>query len=494
MKKPLSLLSLLLIGAPVLTTISCNWLKPIPSTNPNNFPKNPDYKDPFNSDQNNKKPKIFSYNGITYKIIDEDNINPTNVYYANQVLENNSQEFKALLPKAEDYKIKNWTSDKYFPTIALLSQFVRNLEHYDVKTNSSLFMLKDKNSNTRINAEEYHKLVSKTLDILKDQKELKEVLYDEKEVVSSNKQASIDVIKAFIIGNKRDDPENKMNNYWGKLEPNPKDSFGYSFGYYWKEIPFTANGDISTNINGKIYSVPTGLWLTNRLFQLGSQFKNELFLSKEFFEKDETRFDPKKQHLHLENAFLEYDYRNKLRVYGMQKDLWDMLVAFLELQVALTDKNSVKDQEKTLEQNFEILKIFEKISTYEDSLLKFMQLSELLGFTPDLKANPSLQLFPGSANYPFPVDYRQAYKWAWNEYHHIVQPLAIKLFSINTVKIKFNNAFINENKKYYDFIWKNIKEVDGVEEPYVLNESIAKQKYDNLINYYTRNFGWKYKR
>nr|WP_243728294.1 hypothetical protein [Mycoplasma capricolum] len=161
MKKPLSLLSLLLIGAPVLTTISCNWLKPIPSTNPNNFPKNPDYKDPFNSDQNNKKPRTFSYNGITYKLIDEDNINPTNVYYANQVLENNSQEFKALLPKAEDYKIKNWASDKYFPTISVLSQFVRNLEHYDVKTNSSLFMLKDKNSNTRINSEEYHKLVSK---------------------------------------------------------------------------------------------------------------------------------------------------------------------------------------------------------------------------------------------------------------------------------------------------------------------------------------------
>ncbi|WFQ92678.1 MAG3960 family lipoprotein [Mycoplasma feriruminatoris] len=493
MKKPLSFLSLLLINTPVLVTISCNWAKPIPPTESNMFPKNPNYKEPFNIEQNNKKPKTFLYNGITYKLIDEDNVNPTNIYYASQVLENDSQDFKALIPKAEEYKIKNWTSGNYFPTISLLSQFVRNLEHYDIKTRSSLFMLKDKNSNIRINAQEYHKLVSKTLDILKSQKELKEVLYDEKEVISSSKQASIDKIKAFIIGSKIDDPENKMNNLWGKLVPNPKDSFGVGFGYYWEELPFTADGDRLVNIDGNLYNVPTGLWLTNRLFQLGSQFKNELFLSKEFFEKDETRFDPKKQHLHLENAFLEYDYRNKLRVYGMQKSLWDMLIAFLELQVALTDSKNITDSNKTLEENFKKSKILEKILAYEDRLLVFMQLLELFGFTPDLHANPSLQLFPGSKNYPFPVDYRQAYQWAWNEYHHIVQPLS-REFTRTGVESKFNNTFYNENKKYYDFIWENIKEVDGVERPYVLDESTAKHRYKNLINYYTRNFGWKYRK
>ncbi|XBE79129.1 hypothetical protein VQY18_00575 [Mycoplasma feriruminatoris] len=182
----------------------------------------------------------------------------------------------------------------------------------------------------------------------------------------------------------------------------------------------------------------------------------------------------------------------------MQKDLWNMLIAYLEFQKTITNPTGVQDENLSLKDNFENSGIKKTLDTFEDKLLEYMKLSQLLGWAVDPQEEKefNFQLFPGSSNYEdYQTDYRQAYLWAYNQYHEIVQPLKIGLFSKNSLEENgFNEAFKNPKlAKYYDLIWANLKLVNNVEKPHLLNKDEAKTKFDKIIAYYSKTFNWKYK-
>ncbi|WFQ94062.1 hypothetical protein MFERI15220_00113 [Mycoplasma feriruminatoris] len=111
-----------------------------------------------------------------------------------------------------------------------------------------------------------------------------------------------------------------------------------------------------------------------------------------------------------------------------------------------------------------------------------MKLSQLLGWAVDTQEEKefNFQLFPGSSNYEdYQTDYRQAYLWAYNQYHEIVQPLKMNFYTLDTPKKEFDKTFDNpELAKYYDLIWANLKLVNNVEKPHLLdtNEKLSLTK------------------
>ncbi|WFQ94880.1 hypothetical protein [Mycoplasma feriruminatoris] len=86
------LFSLLITLIPTLTLTSCSA-----PFKPSNNPINNENK----KDEDIKPATTFTYNNITYNLIQEDTIDPNNIYYASEVFENDAQQFKSYIP---DYK------------------------------------------------------------------------------------------------------------------------------------------------------------------------------------------------------------------------------------------------------------------------------------------------------------------------------------------------------------------------------------------------------
>ncbi|WFQ93047.1 MAG3960 family lipoprotein [Mycoplasma feriruminatoris] len=508
MKKLLFLLPIALI--PSLTVTSCSFLFKQPKNTHTKHKKDPNHRD------NSKKDEVveevattFTYNDITYNLTQEDTIDPNNVYYADEVFANNAQQFKSYIPDYKKYFYvyydDTFKSDKpnladdffVFPTLARLSQFIRSLEHYNINNpaNSS-FILKDKKSNEQITTQEHFNLVTQTLDILKSQEYLIKTLNDEevndkqrlKLKVSDQKQPTIQEVKDFMKYSSKE----QENKEWAKIEVT--DNGNGLTTESIAEIPFEES-EVKLEIHGEIKKAPTGLWKYSRIFDFTGNFKNEYFLQREFFEKS-SKFDRSKDHLHSD--IFDYAYRNKIKVYAMQKDLWNMLIAYLEFQKTITNPTGVQDENLSLKDNFEKDEILKTLGIFEDKLLEYMKLSQLLGWAVDPQEEKefNFQLFPGSSNYEdYQTDYRQAYLWAYNQYHEIVQPLKMNFYTLDTPKKEFDKAFDNpELAKYYDLIWANLKLVNNVEKPHLLNKDEAKTKFDKIIAYYSKTFNWKYKK
>ncbi|WFQ95708.1 lipoprotein [Mycoplasma feriruminatoris] len=493
------LFSLLITLIPTLTLTSC-----FAPSKPSNNPINNDNK----KDEDIKPATTFTYNNITYNLIQEDTIDPNNIYYASEVFENDAQQFKSYIPDYKKYFYgyygnppkKYWpdlTADFFnYPTLAKLSQFIRNLEHYNViNSDKSSFMLKDKKSDERISAQEYNQLVTKILEILKNQKYLITTINDEEirdretptTKVSDRKKQTLENIRRSMkfVDEEQEKIERAKITYKTELS-----------GFITKsiaEIPFE-DSKATAVIHNVTKKIPTGLWKYSRIFDFTGNFKNEYFLQREFFEKS-SKFDRSKDHLHSD--IFDYAYRNKIKVYAMQKDLWNMLIAYLEFQKTITNPTGVQDENLSLKNNFEKDEILKTLGIFEDKLLEYMKLSQLLGWAVDPQEEKefNFQLFPGSSNYEdYQTDYRQAYLWAYNQYHEIVQPLKMNLPTLGSPKEKFDKAFDNpELAKYYDLIWANLKLVNNVEKPHLLDTNEAKTKFDKIIAYYSKTFNWKYK-
>ncbi|QVK05501.1 MAG3960 family lipoprotein [Mycoplasma mycoides] len=495
MKKLLFILPITLI--PLLTITSCSTNFQLPESNKK-------------YDENNIKKEIknFTYNGITYNLIKEDNIDPENVYYANEVLENDAKQFKSYIPDYKKYfynqvdnKLKLTTPDLgaswfNFPTIAKLSQFVRSLEHYNVVNSSnSSFMLKDNTTKQQLTSEEYNNLVNKILKILKDQVNLIKTISNEEvdfsSINNSKNEKVSDQLPSTLEHRKQEmgfNDTSSNKDYWGTYTETKLESGAVKKEY--SETPLK-DSKATAFLDGSLKQIPVYLWKLKKIFDFNGNFKNEYFLQREFFEKS-SEFDREKQDLN--NEISDYFYRNKIKIYAMQKDLWNMLIAYLEFQKAMTTLGNVSDENLSLEKNLENNGVINALTNFENNLLEYMKLSQLFGWLIDpSKEDLNLQLFPGGTHYSFETDYRQAYIWAYREYHEIIQPLSKEFTKTNT-KSKFEKALKNpELEKYYDFIWANIKAIDNVDKPYVLGESEAKTKFNKIIDYYARIFNWKYK-
>ncbi|ACU78477.1 putative liporotein [synthetic Mycoplasma mycoides JCVI-syn1.0] len=495
MKKLLFILPITSI--PLLTITSCSTNFQLPESNKK-----------YNENNIKKEIKNFTYNDITYNLIKEDNIDPENVYYANEVLENDAKQFKSYIPDYKKYfynqvdnKLKLTTPDLGaswfdFPTIAKLSQFVRSLEHYNVVNSSnSSFMLKDNTTKQQLTSEEYNNLVNKILEILKNQNNLIKTINDEEvdfsSINNSKNEKVSDQLPSTLEHRKQEmgfNDKSSNKDYWGTYTETKLKSGAIKKEY--SETPLK-DSKATAFLDGSLKQIPVYLWKLQKIFDFNGNFKNEYFLQREFFEKS-SEFNREKQDLN--NEISDYFYRNKIKIYAMQKDLWNMLIAYLEFQKAMTTLGNVSDENLSLEDNFKNNGIISALANFENKLLEYMKLSQLFGWLIDpSKEDLNLQLFPGGTHYSFETDYRQAYIWAYREYHEIIQPLISKFDNAFYVD-RFNKALKNlELEKYYDFIWANIKAIDNVDKPYVLGESEAKTKFNKIIDYYARTFNWKYK-
>ncbi|UWD34765.1 hypothetical protein NX779_03035 [Mycoplasma cottewii] len=505
MKKLLTVISSILVTAtPLLTVTSCKWFSNYRAPKDPVHPKNPDYDDPIdNGNNNNEKVKSFEYEDIKYTIFEEDTANPSNVYYANQVLENEAKEFKKLIPNAENYKTKDLASRDLFPTIALLSQYIRSLEHFNADEPSlSHFMFKNKDDKTFINSSTHQQLVKKVLEIVNQQKELKAMIFD------TNPDFPIRQLRISSIDSVRkqlgwpEDPDKTDSKLWGKSSRDLYDDKSWKGTYSWEETPFHKENKSNNRLynfgknNGGLLIIPTGLWYFNRIIEFDGDFNNELFLSKEFFEKDSKRYDPST--MRLVGDTFDQILRNKIKVYAMQKVQLDLLVAFLELQQALTDSSLISDENKTLVEQFESSGIITKINKFENKVLEYLKVKQLVGFTLTdvFSGEVGLQLFPGTGYYEkYPTDFRATYRFAWNEYHKVIQPLITGLLGYNVAKDRFRKDFSDETNKHsehYKFIWANIKEVDKLDAPHVITKQLAETRFNNFVNYYKTQFNWKF--
>ncbi|AJM71556.1 MAG3960 family lipoprotein [Mycoplasma yeatsii] len=503
MKKLLTIISSsLVVTAPILTVTSCRLFSNYKIPKDPNHTQNPDYDDPIdNGNNNSEKVTSFEYEDVKYTIFEEDTANPSNVYYANQVLVDEANEFKSLIPNADDYKIEDLAGLELFPTIALLSQYIRSLEHFNVdEPIKSHFMFKDKDYKTYINSTTHHKLVKQVLDIVNQQKELKAMINDTnvKFSISSKRDFSIDSVRRQL--GLPEDPERDDSKLWGISSKKLNDDGSWTGRYNWEEIPFHKNN----KLNNRLYNfgekeltiVPTGLWYYNRIVDFNGNFDNDLFLSKEFFEKNTDKYDPNK--MRLVGDYFDQILRNKIKVYAMQKSQLDLLLAFLELQQALTDGRLISDENKTLKEQFKSSGITTKIDNFQDKVLEYLKVKQLVGFTlsDDMSNDVSLQLFPGTSFYEnYETDFRATYRFAWNQYHKVVQPLISGIKSYDIAENDFETKFkkhTNEHSKHYKFIWANINHVDKLDAPHVITKQLAETRFNNFVNYYKNQFNWKF--
>nr|WP_307920119.1 hypothetical protein [Mycoplasmopsis bovis] len=104
-----------------------------------------------------------------------------------------------------------------------------------------------------------------------------------------------------------------------------------------------------------------------------------------------------------------------------------------------------------------------------------------------------LYLFPTDVNKEVKTDFRDAYRWAYYEYHLFIQPMYVALS--RGTKEAFEKESIRERelKPYYDFIWENIKLADKVDKPRILSKNEALEKAKEIIKHYQNNFGWEFK-
>ena len=470
-----------------LVAVSCFW-DPIPKPKPNkpSQPKPGPNPTPNPGTENGELPeaKEFSYDGQTYKIAKEDNIDKNALYYADEVLKNNAEAFKKMLPKAKEYEINN-LNEYQFPTIAKLSQFIRSLDPYNRN-----YIFNNEREKRSISSQEYNQLISKIIKILEE--------YDYDNLFNQKKE---NIIKELWGRHYAD---------WRDFCSNNKKSFGHenSNGTY-EEKSAKDKGYNFKHHKNKLYRTPTILWKLNRDIDAERGFTNEMFLSRQFYEKT---LNPDEEL--IDNDVLDYMYSNTIKAFAMQKPLFNMLIAYLRLLKAMSngihmdytltgserekmikENGSIVDKTKTLEENMESSGIYDLISKFEMATIEYLKLSYLLGFTAAEGNNPSLQMFPGGTNYKYPIDFREAYAWAYYQYHRIIQPLRMNLDKRIDVLNTFNAAFNKASEKhYYDMIWANIKKVQNLDKPHLISQSEAKAKFELLIQEFSKKFNWRYKK
>ncbi|MBT1337519.1 MAG3960 family lipoprotein [Mycoplasmopsis bovis] len=492
MKKRMIIGGLGLVALMPLVTVSCKFFGlnvseiitggPSHTTPPR---KDPDHKDSFNENEQEIVPTKFTYNGKTYTINREDILDTKNAVYANLVLNNNAEGFKKLIPSVEEYrKVKNlYADDTGFPSIAEVSYYVRNLEHL-----KNGFIYREKsNSPERISKDEYISLVDKVSEIMANSNLEKALTGVDKEYVD------FDNVRNYTLA-KLEEFHGKAGKYeWGELTTKKVSDLApgsFKMEEYYKEIPPENNYDgLRTNESKKR---PSKLWVYNRMINNTDFYNynktnkpNELFIHNEFLYG--RKLDPKKYYLEIDVLMLIIWLKAKR--YTMQYPLWKMLTTYLELQKALIKKQEW-DKEKSLTDNFKKLKLIEKLDSFHDAVLDYMKLGQLVGFTDD-RSN-DLYLFPTDVNKEVKTDFRDAYRWAYYEYHLFIQPMYVALS--RGTKEAFEKAFEKEElKPYYDFIWENIKLADKVDKPRILSKNEALEKAKEIIKHYQNNFGWEFK-
>ncbi|QBF34451.1 hypothetical protein EG856_00705 [Mycoplasmopsis phocirhinis] len=468
---------------------------------------------------NENKPQLeqvreYNYQGMIFKIASEDSFEDKQ-FYADMVLANDAQEFKNLIPKYQDYWIRNLLEED-FKTLVDISRYVRNVE-YD-KTFAYA-----QNDKRNISAQEFNALITKLLEILDQQQ-----YYD----FNSKQNADVKITHLFNYDNAHSVLQN-----WYQSTPykahyddflslyEGSETFGrklitkniiagleFDDTITYEEIKVKDADAPRSNVGGKIVKYNSALWKLNRDINLNNMFDNEMFLSRAFYEKSLAQDEI------IGNDWIDWTFLNDSSVLAMQLPQYKMLVAYLRLMKKLTDSinfnveendseeakaakikqnGSIVDDNKTLIQNLLDSGIATLIDKYEKALLDYLALEHLMGFMSEEKNDPNFQLFPGGSNYTYKVDYRDSYKWAKQQYEDFVLAFRFgfgQAIWASSSSSSYNERFNNpKTLAKYELIWDNIKRVDNIDKPRLISPQQAQNNLDRIIKTMRTKFKWKFK-
>lgn len=478
-----SLASVLVSSTAIATSCSLFGLteklnNPIPKGD-SNIPRSENSE---NSNEQPKKQKVtsFEYKGITYRINEEDNL--SNIKTTYEMIMDETDLINAIIDPNEYDKVTN-LNDHWFPTIARLSQIIRGLNVLD---QDGYLLLNNEKNSVKITYNQYKRVVEMAKTIFdnrtsKLEEKLKSWKGKTNDLRESHGRDFVKNIYHKYEGNSRDEIYSKMYTY-GKPSRQPyldvydPDNF---IGTSAKE----ENHNFNT-INSKRYRTPSVIWKLNRAFVgTGSitypykdRIDNEMFLSREFYEKT---LDSENESLDVD--WLDWLYATKTSALALQLPQFNLLKTYLDVLYTLTIAKF--DENQKFKDNAQNNGLYYKLVDFESALLDYMKLENVLGITAKPTAAINLQLFPGGSNYRmYFTDFRDTYKWAYNQYMNFVYPLLAKLDSAINRAIKFNETFAKNRRDKYEMIWANIQTVDEIPPPRVLNENEINRKYDEVLN------------
>lgn len=475
----------------VLTATSCSLIykldNPIPetpkdiekpNTNPSTKPKEPN-KPIVETLKVDKS--IFKYNNQEYKVGVEDILLASSKPKATLEVANDETKVAKLFPDIEDYDKVNNLTDYVFPTIANASIFIRTLLPELLKNNYDDFKLlfnKVKNTlDTRINEyEKYLKLWRGRIEALRVRHGSDLVGADYPQYGSYSKMK----------------PFGRPSNVPYMLKYHPDNFIGVDL--------HTEGYNTNQWADGTKKRVPSIIWKLNRAFTgsgsdvwrpNGERIDSEMFLSREFYEKT---IDKSTEELDVD--WLDWLYANNSSALALQYPQLMMLKHYLNVIDIVINGNW--DVNLSFAENAIANKLYAALYKYEDALLEYMKLENILGITVKPNAKVNLQMFPGGNSYlnKYSVDFRDSYKWAYSQYEDFVYPLLAKLDSSVNRANKFNTAFVDNAKRAekYKMIWANIKFIDEVNEPYKLTNNQVDTQYAKQLLWLENNLNVKYKK
>ncbi|BAP01078.1 hypothetical protein MCAL160_0538 [Mycoplasmopsis californica HAZ160_1] len=450
--------------------------------------------------KNNKIDQFnFSYDGINYLCLKEDNFHKKRLYYGSMVLDEKNSQIDKMIPKIKDYYIDNF-EDFDFPTISEISLLIRSLK-------PTRFWTFSKYEPRPISPSEFNEIADKLLSFLDvksireyiatpDAKILKESAFRILNFDFLKKHLETYLHKSFELYCSYEASENLMktqdNLIGGYQENNEKTC---SIENWVPRSPKDKNSYHDKNLNKKI---PSLLWKLQRTITSKSSFhedNRDIFISKQFYEKS------LKEDESLSLDLIDWIYLSDAKGLMIQSIQYKLLLNWLKFLCFITNSVqnemqenlvSINDPRKTLAEHF--VDNSNIISELEDAILNYLKLDYAMGLTFESENKNIFQLFSGF-EYTKTTDFRDTYRWAWGIYHDVVQPIKYLMGQKwqKETNSKFIKTFSSKNIEFYNFIWASISSIDKIDKPYLLLEEAAELKLSNFINLYSEIFQWKFK-
>ncbi|BAW18124.1 hypothetical protein MBVG596_0272 [Mycoplasmopsis bovigenitalium] len=435
------------------------------------------------------KTKVFEYNGLKFKLNKEDDFDKNEVFYANDVLENDSQKIKEKIPKIKDYWVEE-IAIQGVPNISYVSRYIRNIDLI------KRYKLSDKEQS--VASEEQLKTLIKKL------KGILEVEPTSNSDDSNSTDIALKILNKTYLKKYLDFYKSKL---WLDFKTlNPRNA-GHLKGENWPEHQYDSyystsplekdpNRQLIFMENGIYYNGYNLRWKLDREYSTDSTFSpdnKDLLFSKLFYEQDPAfkvaySRNPKEGEPgsksnpipKLGMDFIDYFIMGNAKSVLMQSVQYNLLKAYLNyLDMMLND---IKDESKTIKE--QLIAKYDVIRKFGEALLEYLKLEHIMGLTID----EQLFVFPGTDK----GDFRDTYVWAYKQYEQVILPLTkyLEKASLNEALDTFSNS--NPNIEYYKVIWKNIEQIDGIKSPALMDKDYSESKLNNILDKF-KPYGWKYK-
>ncbi|WP_031488890.1 MAG3960 family lipoprotein [Ureaplasma canigenitalium] len=244
----------------------------------------------------------------------------------------------------------------------------------------------------------------------------------------------------------------------------------------WEEEDVHVSNNVRTGSDGKDYRSPSYAWSLNRVFipnntpawsrigakQYRYRMDSELFLSRQFFEKNELNKTKDENIIEVfSNDWLTWLYSNTISALLMSKLEAKVLETFLEKENVLV--NGLWEKDKNFKDNAYANGYRDKIGFYENALLDYITVKDILGMTVKETAKVQIQMFPGSQPYygNYKTDFTEFFFFAAKEYYDEVAPVLTVIDTLYNRQNTFKLAFLDKYKGKRDMVYAFLKQAYG---------------------------------